>query len=386
MEVIVCEYQINKVMRKTRSTTLILLLGLCVNLTFSQDEYFQTQTGLPGDNLNLSAVLDLFKEAKNIEQFEKDLNSEDQKVNNLDLDGDGKIDYIRVEDHAQDEVHAIALQVPVSEDEVQDIAVIEIEKTGEGEAILQIVGDEDIYGESWIVEPFEEENTGNGPMFDEDVIRLVVNVWTWPTVRFIYRPSYRPWISPWSYRIYPRWWHPWRPFSWTVYRGYHRNFHLHYHVAPHHRVVRAHRVYVPRRRVSVTVQARHRSNINAYRTRPTVARRGAFQSSKTVTRVGPNGGSISATKTKKVGAVKGSGGKKAIGSKTSTSIKASGPGGQSVTHQRSAKRVATTNGRTTRAAGVNTKRTVRKQTTKKQKVVSRRGQGAVKKSGTRKVR
>jgi len=37
------------------------------------------------------------------------------------------------------------LQISVSADESQDIAVIEIEKTGTNEAILQIIGDDDIW-------------------------------------------------------------------------------------------------------------------------------------------------------------------------------------------------------------------------------------------------
>jgi hypothetical protein len=45
------------------------------------------------------------------------------------------------------------LQAVVSENEKQDIAVIEIEKTGDTTAVLQIIGDEDIYGEQVIVEP-----------------------------------------------------------------------------------------------------------------------------------------------------------------------------------------------------------------------------------------
>ncbi len=49
--------------------------------------------------------------------------------------------------------HVFVLQVSVSATENQDIAVIEIEKTGTETAIIQIIGDEDIYGEQVIVEP-----------------------------------------------------------------------------------------------------------------------------------------------------------------------------------------------------------------------------------------
>ncbi len=102
-------------------------------------------TGLPGDHFSLEGALDLFKKAESPEDFEKLLNQEDANVNNLDLNEDGETDYIRVIDNMEDDVHAIVLQVSVSEEESQDVAVIEIEKTGDEEATLQIIGDEVLY-------------------------------------------------------------------------------------------------------------------------------------------------------------------------------------------------------------------------------------------------
>src|SRR4051812_12968632 len=79
-------------------------------------------TGLPGDNLDLYAVLDLFKSSSSIEAFEKSLNDKSSNVNNLDLDGDEKVDYIRVVDQRDGDDHAITLRVPVGTEESQDIA------------------------------------------------------------------------------------------------------------------------------------------------------------------------------------------------------------------------------------------------------------------------
>ena len=191
-----------------------------------------------------------------MEDFEKALNKESNKINNLDLNEDGDIDYIRVIDHVDGDVHAIVLQVPINENESQDLAVIEIEKTGAENAILQIIGDEEVFGESKIVEPFEvegDDSQGRGP---DDVVafkRIVVNVWLWPSVRFVYGPRYRAWVSPFGWRVYPRWWRPWRPrpFS-TFYVGL-RPYRTNFRVVRTHRVVRAHNVYVPRRRTSTTV-------------------------------------------------------------------------------------------------------------------------------------
>ena len=64
---------------------------------FSQAEKDTTALlGLPGDNLDLYAVLTLFQKSKTIEAFEKSLNDEKTKINNLDLNLDKKVDFIKV--------------------------------------------------------------------------------------------------------------------------------------------------------------------------------------------------------------------------------------------------------------------------------------------------
>ena len=115
-----------------------LILSLLIPISIAAQGVNPTDsTGLPGDNFSLEGVLELFKQAVSPEDFEKMLNSESHYVNNLDLNEDGEIDYIRVVDHMEGDVHAIVLQAPISADESQDIAVIEIEKRGPEEAILQ---------------------------------------------------------------------------------------------------------------------------------------------------------------------------------------------------------------------------------------------------------
>ncbi|MDQ3046267.1 MAG: hypothetical protein M3R27_01880 [Bacteroidota bacterium] len=209
--------------------------------------------GLPGDNLNLSGVLELFKKSDNPEEFEKALNKEDNKINNLDLNGDGEIDYLRVVDHSKEDAHALVIQVPVNETESQDVAVIEIEKNGNEAAQVQIIGDEDLYGKNYIVEPVGENVKSAESSSEVNKTIVVVNVWAWPSVRYIYRPSYVVWTSPWKWRYYPVWWKPWKPVHWHVYHP-HWHHHHHYHHRVHvHRVVKAHNVYYGHRKVSKTV-------------------------------------------------------------------------------------------------------------------------------------
>lgn len=272
---------------------------------FSQEVNPADSTGLPGDHFSLAGALELFKQAESPEDFEKKLNTESNYVNNLDLNEDGDIDYIRVVDNMDGDLHAIVLQVPVNESESQDVAVIEIEKTGDEEAMLQIIGDEMLYGENHIVEPYELEADDDGRGPSVTMVRLVVNVWGWPSVRFVYRPGYRVWVSPYRWMHYPRWWKPWRPRPWRVHYRHHVRHHRHFHVVTTHRVTRAHRVYTPRRKTSKVVHTRTTTRVTG--------KKGAVTGKRTTTKTtvrGKQGGQVTRKKSattvkgKKGGAVK----------------------------------------------------------------------------------
>ena len=291
-------------MKSNLKTVLASFLAFfLINMVLSAQEISTDSTGFPGDNFSLEGALALFEKATSLEDFEKQLNEEKNYVNNLDLNEDGEIDYIRIVDNMEGDVHAIVLQVPMSKTETQDIAVIEIEKTGKEEAILQIVGDEDVYGEQKIIEPFDMQakSKGKGPSADLEMKRVVVNVFFWPCVRFVYAPSYRVYVSPWGWSVYPRYWRPWRPHPWHVHIR-NRVHHPHFRVCHTHRVMRAHRVYAPRRKTTTTV-----------RTKTTVVknRKGnvvGVKKNKTTTVRGKNG-KVKAQKSKTIGVRKTKNGK-----------------------------------------------------------------------------
>lgn len=253
-------------------------LTLCLAMAFpalAQDGAEQDSTGLPGDNFSLQGALEMFKKASSPEEFEKFLNSEDNKVNNLDLNEDGKTDYIRVINKKEKDVQIFILQALVSEKESQDIAVIELEKTGDENAIIQITGDTDIYGVSTIAEPAEEAESAfnytgfthpHGPAATYQPEAIIVNVWFWPCVRFVYAPAYTVWISPWTWARYPGWWRPWRPLPWYTYRPIRHNYTRHYVVVNTRRIPPARVMYRPVRTTSVTVVNRNRVVVNNYRT------------------------------------------------------------------------------------------------------------------------
>lgn len=219
------------------------------------------QSEVPGDDFSLEGALELFKKSSSPEEFERLLNSADAKVNNLDLNGDGQIDYIRVIDKNRGNVHAFILQAVISENESQDIAVIELEKLANGKAVLQITGDEDIYGIETIIEPTEEVRINAGTM----TTRTVVNVWAWPSVQYVYSPYYTVWVSPWHWRLRPVWWNSWGPVAYYDYYSYwhpYRNYYAHCHT---HRVAYARDLYRPHRTTSVVVHNRHNSRVVQYR-------------------------------------------------------------------------------------------------------------------------
>jgi len=239
------------------------LMLLCASV-YSQSD----SLGMPGDNLNLRVVLSIFKQSSSVEDFEKRLNSADTKVNNLDLNGDNQVDYLRVVDYGKDEFHSIVIQDPVSKLESQDVAVIEIVKKDDNTAHIQIVGDETLYGKNYIIEPenqapIKSSSKKNSDVTTDDVYEsgnasthVMINVWGWPSVSYIYSPGYVYWVSPWYWGYYPGWYSPWRPYGWYYYHsgfiGYNYGFYgyrRHHHAFPH-----VHNYYYGRRVSSSYVQ------------------------------------------------------------------------------------------------------------------------------------
>ncbi len=252
-----------------RIVFLLVLAGCSLFATRALAEEADS-TGLPGDHFDLQGAMELFKNAKNLQEFEKALNTEANAVNNLDLNGDNKIDYITVKDKVEGNSHAIILQVPVNKTETQDVAVIVIEKTGEKTAQLQIIGDEELYGEEKVMEPYAEQTEKtNGPSEFSTALSpavVFVNVWSWPCVTYIYYPSYIVYVSPWYWDYYPYWWDPWAPYPWYVYHPRVVRYHyMYYHSAPSCYLNHAHGVYRQHRTTSATVRTRYARAHQDYR-------------------------------------------------------------------------------------------------------------------------
>jgi len=237
-----------------KTTCLSIVLGLFFIPLFAQGP----ELGLPGDNLNLYGVLNIFQNSRTLEEFEKDLNAENSQVNNLDLDGDGRIDYIHVVDNMNGSAHAIALRVDINESETQDVAVIEVEKDAYNRVHIQIVGDEALYGKDYIVEPNQSRPNpgyrgnvpGYAPYYSPE---------TWAIIGYMFTPRYVVYESPYHWGYYPHYWRPWHPLDYHVFYGFHRPYYSHYSRSYVYHSPAAHAFYAPHRIGSAIVRERYHS-------------------------------------------------------------------------------------------------------------------------------
>lgn len=258
-------------MKKRALFLVVIAAGLFSIPLFSQTDNEPVALGLPGDNLNLYAVLDIFQKSKTLEDFEKTLNDPDSKINNLDLNNDGQTDYIEIESHKEGNTHVIVLQTAVNNTETQDIAVIEVDKDKKNNVHIQIIGDKDLYGKNYIVEPSDAVSGTPNPGYKGDAAVIVNNnttnnynttsyvsagVSTWPVVVFLFSPVYVVYRSPWYWGYYPPYWHPWRPVYYHDYWGYHGHYYndRYYRRTTVIRNPRYYNTYASRRNTSVVVR------------------------------------------------------------------------------------------------------------------------------------
>ena len=161
------------------------------------------------ENLDLKTVATLFGQAKDLEEFEAMLNNPDSAFSNLDLNGDGQVDYLRVIETADGNRHLVVLQAVLAKDVYQDVASIYVEKDPETESVtVQVIGDEYIYGTNYIIEPVY-------------VYRPYIYDWFWG-------PDWVCWYSPYYWDYWPGWWHPYYCVAPHIYWD-HCYWHHHWH-------------------------------------------------------------------------------------------------------------------------------------------------------------
>lgn len=95
--------------------------------------------------LDLKAVSDAAQSSKDAADLEKKLNTPSEQLNNIDLNDDGKVDYIKVTEYGSDEKRGLSLTTELSPSEIQEIATIEFIKEGD-KATMHTRGDSSLYG------------------------------------------------------------------------------------------------------------------------------------------------------------------------------------------------------------------------------------------------
>lgn len=190
----------------------IFLMTMCIGqLSIVRADQTVTVTATNADiseDLDLKTVATLFGQAKDLEQFEQMLNNPDSAFSNLDLNGDGNVDYLRVIETADQNRHLIVIQAVLAKDIYQDVASIFVEKDPESESVtVQVIGDEYIYGADYIIEPVY-------------IYRPVIYDWFWG-------PSWVCWHSPFYWDYWPTWWHPYHCIAHHLYWD-HIYWHHHY--------------------------------------------------------------------------------------------------------------------------------------------------------------
>ncbi len=195
-------------MKTARYFLMAILLVASSFIAHADETITVSSTGSDiSENLDLRAVATLFGEVSNLEEFEQQLNSEERHISNLDLNGDGIVDYLRVVEMESNGTHLIIIQAVLAKDIYQDVASISVEKDEADQVHVQIVGDAWLYGENYIIEPVY-------------IYRPVIYDWFWAT-------TWVCWASPWYWGYWPAYWgHGWVPWTYQRYC---------YHVYDYHR-------------------------------------------------------------------------------------------------------------------------------------------------------
>jgi hypothetical protein len=157
------------------------------------------QAAEAAEGLDLKALGELAKKAKTAEELEKLLN-QPGSINNLDLDQDGQVDYLKVTEYGDDKVRGLSFTVDLDENQTQEIATIETEKVNEEEAEVQIQGNEQIYGAN-------------------HYYHYRSPIWDFMLLSFLFNRDRDPWLSPYRYGSRPTWYNPYPSVPSSSYRG-----------------------------------------------------------------------------------------------------------------------------------------------------------------------
>lgn len=183
---------------KTKVASLLVVLVFTATQIMAQNKItVEAQNNDISNNLDLKAVATAFGESQNLEEFEQKLNDYDSGISNLDLNNDGQVDYLRVIEKNENDVHVVVIQAVLDKDVYQDVASIIVEKDQNNNPTVQVIGDPYLYGDNYIIEP--------------------AYAYTPSIFSFFWGPNYYNWYSPYYWGYYPNYYHHRRPFELNVY-------------------------------------------------------------------------------------------------------------------------------------------------------------------------
>ena len=187
-----------------------------------------------GEDFDLNAVMEVLKNAEDLADFEKKINDKDNQINNLDLNKDDEIDVIKVVEIDESNTRVIVLRAVIGENDFQDVATIEIDKKSDTEISLQVIGDPDLYGPDYIVEPAQDESGGGGgggnffqpmPKIPDYIAAAVfVSVHRWRPIGPLFVVGRVAFVSAVGWRPVPVWFIVRRPIARSTWRGRSRRY------------------------------------------------------------------------------------------------------------------------------------------------------------------
>lgn len=133
--------------------------------------------------LDLQAVGAAFGQSNSIQEFEALLNNYSYIISNLDLNGDGYVDYLRVVETMEGYNHLFIVQAVLGANIYQDVCTLIVEAPSITNYYVQIVGAPYIYGPNYYIRPVYV----NRPIM----------------IQHFCKPGYRAWTSPWYWEHYP---------------------------------------------------------------------------------------------------------------------------------------------------------------------------------------
>jgi hypothetical protein len=183
---------------KTKAMGLLVIIVLITTQCVAQKKItVEARNNDISNNLDLKAVATAFGESQNLEVFEQKLNDYDSGISNLDLNNDGQVDYLRVIEKMENNVHVVVIQAVLEKDVYQDVATIVVDRSQDNNATVQIIGDPYIYGQNYIIEP---------------------SYYYTPSIfSFFWGPNYLSWRSPYYWGYYPTYYRYRSPFETNIY-------------------------------------------------------------------------------------------------------------------------------------------------------------------------